>query len=428
MQDPGTNAIFRLRDRQNQQNDNQCREISTDFEVHNKLLNRLGDQSIPIEDRMNNFGEFCKTHRFVINEEQADYLIQLLNSARDQNNETLMINYLHAIELIIGYREEFTNELFLVPQRLEPIMQCFPLSYAYNIVGLLASTDEEAATTIFQYSKQYDFESTINDDQSIMFLTTFLKYQSLQEKILPTIQKVIRLGYDSDGQLRFECLRFIYFALKQSTELCFDLVEYQDFYLIFQKPAEDAQTNDMMLLILREITFKTQNPLRSIIQTNLIYFILFGLQSDDACTLSYAIDIIGDLAEFGGQQGTEILIQNNIIEKLFKIIEDKALQNRLCAVSALLRIFLNSPLKFKVQILEKDFLSILSDHLPLMSDKECDSSLIILNMILRVAETNNETIVLDSIYGDEELYSVLSEISESSENRVYAESILSRFK
>lgn len=416
----------RTSDRLNMEDERYTKDVSYDTELNTQILENLGDNSISIEDRINTFGNFCKEHIFIINAEQADYLINLLNSAKSIHNEPLINNYLHAIELVVSFREEFNNELFLEPHRLESIIDCFPHSYAFNIAGLLSSMNEYSAKIVFSYQSNHKFVSEINSDQSLLFLTTFIRYDSLQEEILPLIQEVISLAQDRDGKLRFECLRFIYFCVKESSKIQSMLVDYDDFYLIFQNPPEIAQTHDLMLLILREITFKSQNPKRTILDTNLIYFVFSALNSEDICTLSYAIDIIGDIAEFGLEDATQILLQNNVPQILLKIIEERPLQNVLCAVNSLIRIILNSPFEIQIQLFENDFIDILADNLTLMSFGEANSCLIVLNTIIKKADLNNQPAILEMIFSNENLYSALTDLLESDEN-VYAESILARF-
>ena len=424
--------------------DKHLRSTSNDIDTINKIILQLSDDSKPINERMETFIQYCNLFTFLLSEEQADFLINLLSHAIELNDQTLISYFLHAIDIIIHFGEEFNDDFFIQKERLDVIISCFPNPNAFSIASYFVSLNLEYAKIIWEYDNIIHFNTLVyqpdktlptpvSPDQALSFLSSFLYYSEFIENMLEIIESSLQLWIvsDSDSGIRFEILRFIYYSIKLRNEIANSLINNHIFYTLFQSPSESPQHKDLILIILRELCFQTKNPERVIIQSNLLPFIEVTINSDDNNFICYCSDIIGDIAENSNAECFDTLIRDGLLDALWNILENNAIQCQICANSSLLRFFHNGNDDVKTELLQRGLFSHFADLLPYLSEKHAKGDLIFFLEILSKLESEEKQSFIDAIFNNEELIEALNELDDenSDENLgILVRSILSRIE
>ena len=433
--------IARNQDRINTQ-EISFRKISQDQETINQLILQLADENQPIEQRIETFSQFCSSFIFLITEEQANFIMELLVTAISEQNTTNISYFLHVIDIIVQFKEDFNNELFVKKERLDIIMHLIPNINAYSIASFLVSSSLEDAQLIWEYNEELDFKSlvyqpdrtktaAVSPDQALSFLSSFFYYPEFSVELQEITQSALNLWLvsDSDPRIRFEVLRFLYFAIKNLKEIANFLLHNTTFYTLFQTRPQTSQHMDLVLMIIREMCFQTENPETVVINSNLLPFIVSTITSSDDIFSCYCCDIISDVAEKSNEAGFETMISLGLIDTLWNIIENSSLLCRSCAMSALLRFFYKGNNEIKQYLLEQDIFGQFGDIILCVDEKRARGELLFILQILGALENDGNEEIFSAILSNENFIESLREMDNENTDEptlIPIRSILSR--
>lgn len=418
-------------------------QISFDEETNDAVIARLSEEGVPLDQRMQEFTEFCGKFRFILTEKQADFLIQLVASAKEAENDELANIFLYAICDVFQFKEEFNNELFIEKERLDVIMSCFPLCNAYTAASYLVSLNVESAKTIWEYNEDINFKSLVyrvdseqstpvSPDQALAFLSSFLKYPDFADEMMEINDCAIKLWMvsDSDSRIRYEILRFVYYSIKASEPIANFLLENDTFYTLFQSPPESQEHHIIILKVLRKLCEQTKNPERAIIASNLLPFIYITIKSQYDNVVSYGCDLLGEVAEKTSPEGFGTLMSLNFIDELWTTTNERSMQCNICALDALFRFFSNGPDEIKADFIEKGFFTQFANVITVFDDKRVYNDLVLMHSMIADAQTEENMMIIEAIFGNEDLVDALKELNDSdsfAENvNIIANGILSR--
>lgn len=404
--------------------DSNMSQYCSDAELINNFFNELAEPSEDFEQSYNLFTEFCSSNVFICNEEQVLLLMQLLESFLNGEDEVSLTHMLTLIRQIIQFNEDFNDTYFAAPEYIELLIRCFPHVDAYIALGSLASHDEEIAMSIFDFNDRYEFANYLqpnqpNLDAALKFFSELYRFDSLKENMIPIIKQIVMIGnFLGDAKIKLEARRFVLFSI-QNVEIAKVLISTPEFYFLFQEPPRSNQYYDIILLILREVVYRTKDPMQIIYDHNLQYLINNTLQIEDPIEVGYAADIVGDIAEYGGPEGVQRLISDDIINSLWAKITDEEppLLVQTCIINALLRCYKNGDRELRSSFEENGFIEKLADSFDVFNDDEIFSVLEIIIDILRQDDSEGISSTSEILFGSEELVDAINEVSESSSER-----------
>jgi len=382
-----------------------------------------------IIDMINELVNFCEKHVFILNSDQILKLYGLLQESLILQKKDVTESLLQLVFSIISFDEEFNNELFADEVFIELLIQSFPSKFAIDSLSVLALSNIENAKLIISYHEKYCFSKylelgTQNLDHFILFACSFLKYPELHMFLIKETESIVEICIsDIHYSLKYESLRYIYQAFMNSPKQDFSnslvlltsVSSNKSFFLIFQTSPDEIQMLDLILLILRELSFKCPNAFELFSERNLFPFLQISIQSEDDIVICYTCDIIGEIAHCG-DDAIQVLVEFGFIDSLWQIIDnDHSIQARNCSVLSLLLFLRSSSDEYWIPIIERDFFSILAETMEFISKYELDHiTNVLLGLIYRSLESNCP-IIINSISSNDELLFRLQTIYEENE-------------